>query len=73
MPSIDLSEITAEVTDIKDAGDAIIAAFQGIAAQLDTLPATQTAIDALAAEIRTEATAMKNAILAGTPAEQPPV
>ena len=69
---IDLTSTIDSVTEIEDAGDAIIALLDSLAQQLRDLPATQAAIDDLAGRLAAQSLEIKDAILANTPAAEPP-
>lgn len=60
--------VTAEDTVIQSA----ITLIQGLAAQIAALQPNQAAIDALAADVSAQATALGTAVAAGTPATPAP-
>ena len=70
--AIDLTNLIAKVERIETVGDSIIALLNSIAAQIRDLPATQAALNDLAARVEAQATEISDAVVANTPAEEPP-
>jgi len=64
----DLKALTAQVTANTDAEASAITLIQGLAAQIAAASGDQAAVDALAAQLKTSATALAAAIVANTPA-----
>jgi hypothetical protein len=74
---IDVTKLTAELTNNTNATNAVVALVNTIATELKNIPpsndpVTQAAIDAAVATLTTNDATIAAAVVAGTPAAQPP-
>ena len=67
----DLTALQAAVTNEDTVIQSVLTLIQGLAAQIAALPVQQSAIDALAADVGNQATALAAAVTANTPATPP--
>jgi len=68
--SKELDDLTAEVTDISTASDAVLALVKGLSDQIAADAGDKTKMEALAATLKAKASALAAAVVAGT---TPPV
>jgi hypothetical protein len=70
--SVELDKLTAEVTRIKTVVPSAVALIQGLAAQILDLKDDPAALEALAADLNSQATSLADAVAANTPAPPTP-
>lgn len=68
----ELNALTVQVQNNTDVEGSAITLIQGIAAKLNELSADPAAVKALAAKLKSSADALAAAVVANTPAEEPP-
>lgn len=64
--ALNLDDLTAQVAAEDTVVDSAIALINGLAAQIASLPASQAAIDALAADVKAKGQALADAVAANT-------
>ena len=69
--TVELDDLTADVTDIETQADSIIALCNGLSAQLAAAKEDPAAIQALADSLKAKAAAIAAAVVANTPAVPP--